>query len=1389
MKLHACIICLLIFVPASFSQQLDYYFDHLDIDDGLSNNTVLSITRDHLGFVWFGTNDGLTRYDGYDHIVYRHDRDDSTTISNNKIYHVMEDSRGDLWIATSHGLNLYQRERDSFRRFLHDPADHSSISHNMIRTIYEDENGTLWFGTLGGGLNKYDRERDQFSRYNFPDRYISSILEDSDGQFWIGTSAPGLILFNRAGNDFSYYPFPVYEEHGLKPQTGKTIYEDPMGNIWVCTEGAGLYQFDKQKKTFTNHYFNCGGNGLNSDIISDIFYHADGTYWIATDGGGINIFHPETNAFHQIRSMIADNSSLSSDAVYTFLSDHEGIIWIGTFGGGVNVLNPNQQEFQYFTQKAANPESLSHRSVLSFFEDSRDNVWVGTDGGGLNLFDRESGTFEHFRHDPANHGSLSANAVTCITEDSGGMLWVGTFAGGLNRFDPETKRFQRFTYRPEDSLSIGSNNVWKLLEDREKYLWVGTLDGLERYDPDKQVFDKVPVTERYGDPFPTRILSLFEDSRGQIWVGSKGLAILNRYNLTYSFIRDKDDKISALFGYDIRDFFEDVNGHIWIASEGAGLFRYDPVALELRNFTVRDGLPSDAIHQIVQDDSGNIWLSSNKGISRMDPETLTFRNYDVNDGLQSNQFAYSASLISRSGEVYFGGVNGFNIFHPERIKENTTPPKVYITDFSLFNEPVEIGGEDSPLSSHIMQTREITLPYRSVFTFRFTAINYIATQKNQYCYKLEGFDDWNDVGGQRMATYTNISPGRYTFRVIASNNDGFWNEEGAYVSITILPPFWRTYYAYVLYVVVFFTLMYFIFKYVLNRQRYKHDLMIKDLEKARIEEINQMKLRFFTNIAHEFRTPLTLIVGPLDKLMNSDMPVSSPVKKQLNIMGRSAGRLLRLINELMDFRKMELGRIKLHVVRADLVAFVYDVKTVFDEHARQHSIEYVFRYEKEIIETWFDKEKVEKVIYNILSNAFKFTPDYGKVVVEVKYAEPSRQSKKNGAPSAYAEIVVSDNGAGIPPEELNRIFDRFYQVKGSNPHAWSDGTAGTGIGLALARELTEFHKGEIRAESSVGAGSVFRVLLPIGKDHLDPDLVVESSRDEYTYQYSGGFYGTIPALQIASENSMQKDTGLSASIKKPTLLFVDDNPDMLTYIKSSLEEGYKIHLASNGIEGLENALKVLPDIIVSDVMMPGMDGIEMCRRIKSDMNTSHLPVILLTAKFSDDHTIEGFDAGADDYIAKPFNLRVLHSRIRNILDIREQLRARFRKEGILQPGEVTVTSADEQFLRKAMEVVEKYMADPDFRVGTFVSEMNMSRSVLYRKFEALTGQSVNEFVKNIRLKRAAQLLELNELNISEVTYEVGFSDPQYFSKCFGRHYGMTPSEYARKHVKTRSSSL
>jgi signal transduction histidine kinase/ligand-binding sensor domain-containing protein len=1062
-------------------QQSDYLFEHLTIDDGLSNNAVSSIVRDHLGFIWFATNEGLTRYDGYGFTVYQHIRDNPNSLSNNKVYSVFEDSKKNLWIGTRMGLNLYNREFDNFTRFVHNPADDHSLSNNLIRYIYEDNAANLWLATLGGGLNRFDEENKRFVRYNFPDRNVWAVLHDSQKNLWVGTGATGIYLLDWENNAFTHYDFPQQTRRGLKPVTGKTLYEDTKGNLWVCTEGAGLYRFDLERREFVEHFYaNKSNHGINSNIVSDIFQYDKENYWIATDGGGINIYNEATGIFRYVQNNITDIKSLSSNAIYSFLRDEDGVIWIGTFGGGISILNPHRQVFRFYTQRAMERFSLNHKSVLSFHEDVSGRIWVGTDGGGLNLFDPKNHTFKSYSHDASDIYSISSNVVTSIQEDSRGNLWIGTFAGGLNRFDHRTGRFHRYQYNPADPHSINSNNIWTLLEDSDHNLWVGSLDGLEFYSYEKNAFSKIPATEHNGRPFPGRILSLLQDSRGNIWVGSTGTAILNKFTREYDF----PEIFYELQDYDIRDLYEDRHGNIWIASEGAGLFMYNPVTSRFERYTTRNGLPSDAIHQIIQDNREIFWLSTSKGISRFDPIRQTFHNYNVSDGLQSNQFAYSASLYSKSGEIWFGGINGFNVFHPDFIKENRRAPKVYITDFLISNKPVEIG-ENSLLQKHIMLTREIRLPYQAVFTFRFTAINYISTAKNRYRYKLEGFDDWNDVGDQRMATYTNINPGKYVFRVIASNNDGVWNEEGASIAITILPPFWRTWIAYLFYIVAFGVLFYFILRFVINRQKYRHDLMIKDLEKSKIEEINQVKLRFFTDIAHEFRTPLTLILGPLDKIMTAQESIDPALRKQLHIMGRNAGRLLRLINELMEFRKIERGKVKLKVVKADLVSFLYDVKSVFDEHACTHDINFTFTSSVEVLEAWFDKEKMEKVIYNLLSNSFKFTPDWGSVNIEVSLVQKKIAGQEKGKAVDHARFTITDNGVGISPEELPRIFERFYQVKNQKSPSVSSGISGTGIGLALSKELIEFHRGDIIASSEPGKGSTFEVSFPVDKIHFN----------------------------------------------------------------------------------------------------------------------------------------------------------------------------------------------------------------------------------------------------------------------------------------------------------------
>ena len=1381
-----------------YSQPGEYKFEHLSIADGLSHNSVTSIIQDHKGFLWIGTIDGLNLYNGYNFRVFKADPFDSGSVSSNKITKLYEDSRDRLWIGTRNGLNYFDWNSFSFREISFDKyrVEGEPV---FVKAIYEDSDNNLWIGTYGMGLYLYDTENENLSQIPLEysggnidedlESMVSGIYEDSRGDLWIGTSRTGIFKMNR--KNFAYEFLNLDTENRLPENSMvKTIYEDREGFLWVCSERLGVFRIRPGDLKVQHFEYSSGKNSLSNNIVKDIFQDDQGYIWLATDGGGINILDPSTGDFRHLKYDVSDASSLSGNAIYTFYKDNRDILWIGTFGGGINILDPNKKPFYHFTQEESQPNSLSHPSVLSFEEDSEGLIWIGTDGGGLNLYDPETGEFKSYQYDPLNDYSLSSNAVTSVYEDSFGNLWVGTFSGGLNLLDRSSERFYNYQRDENEPLALSNDNVWVIYETRTKQLLIGTLGGLNLLDRKSMKFIPLEPERHAASLRLERILALNEDSEGNIWIGSNQLWKLSLRDTSFEKVPLVINHDTLQWEYDVREIMEDSRGIVWIGTEGGGLLKYNDERESFTSYTVNDGLSNNAVHEIIEDDYGFLWISTNGGLSKFDIEEGEFRNYDKSDGLQSSQFSYSAGLKTSDGLLYFGGVNGFNRFDPAQIKDNKDIPPVIITDFRLFNRPVHIGEKDSPLTDHISETEDLTLKHnQSVITFEFASLNYTSSQKNQYQYIMDGFEEeWNEVGSQRTATYTNLDPGEYIFRVRGSNNDGIWNKDGTSMKITILPPFWETKFAFFLYGMFIILLLFSFRRFAISRAQMKNELRLKDLEKQKIEEVNQMKMQFFTNISHEFRTPLTLILSPLEKLLHSDK--ADPVNNQLyRMMHRNAIRLLSLINQLMDLRKIEKGLMDLRLTRKDIVSFVNDIKTAFDELATEKRINFVFSSNIPNMEIWFDSDKTEKIVYNLLSNAFKFTSEGGKISVKVKLktAEQikSRQTRKfrkreaiiqPSLEAGYIEISVKDNGAGIAREDQDKIFQRFYQVHDSNSKKRN---SGTGIGLSLSRDLAKLHNGDLTLVSSPGKGSKFSLMLPIDHNYYSDEQFIKDnllSVDQNELEI-------IPEEAYVHENESEKlleDKSNEEHVS--SVLIVEDNPDVRNFIRLNLEGDYNICEAEDGRQGIEMARKQVPDIILSDIMMPETDGIEMAKILCRDDICSHIPIIFLTAKTAEQNKLKGLETGVIDYINKPFNPQILALKIRNIIEKQQKNAERIRKSMLLEPHEVQVESMDEKFLKKAMEIVEDHISDSEFDVQQFVAEMGMSRSVLYRKLRAVTNQSANEFINLIRLKRAAQLLSKNTMNVSEISYMVGFNDPQYFSKCFRKQYGKTPSQYASNPV-------
>lgn len=1356
-------------------------FKHLTKENGLSDNSSWGMIQDRNGFIWIGTPDGLNRYDGRKFKVFKYSIDDSNSLGANDVQALCVDKSGVLWIGTlGGGLNKYNPEQENFTKYIN-PYDSSKLANSII-TIYEDKSGFLWIGTHHGGLNMFDRKSGKFTTYkNIPDdpssisnNIIWTINEDSKSNLWIGTVGGGLNKFNRENKTFTRYLHNPKDPNSLSHNEVVNICEDKSGAIWVSTSGGGLNKFnykgDKQPFLFEHVKYDPNNPcGLPENYITFMLIDKNNVMWIGTGQGGLsrtisNLDDVSKLSFVSYKHDPLDLFSLSSNEIPYIYTDNSGLLWITTQGGGVNIFNPNQKRFNNYKHKQNDPFSLSGNYVTSVFEDKNGVIWIGTWDGGLNKWDRTKDKFTHFKHNPNDPSSLSSNRVTVIYEDKSGVLWVGTWNQGLNKFDRQTGKFYTYWHDPSNVKTISDNLIYSIIEDKSGVLWIGTANGgLCTYDRENDSFTHFNYKHDSSNILSsTHSSSIYlVDKSGALWISADdgGMISVDFQKNEFVHYKHQPNNPNSLSNDIITDVYEDKSGFFWIGTSGGGLNKFDKVNGQFRCYLTKDGLPSDNITGVLEDNNGYLWITTNDGLSKFNPRTESFRNYDIEDGLSSTALVKGCKI--KTGEMILGSDNGFVVFYPDSIKDNTNIPPVFITDFYLFNKPVQIGYDSltgrTILSKSIIECDEIELNFDDeVFSFEFAALDFEAPMKNKYAYKMEGFDkDWNYTDASRnLATYTNLDPGEYVFRVKGSNNDGYWNEQGASIKIIILPPWWRTNIAYLFYILFIAGTIYFIWRMQLKRIRNKHEYEMSRFEAQKLHEVDELKSRFFTNISHEFRTPLTLILGPVKQMI--EKLNEGKMKDDLSMVHRNANKLLELVNQLLDISKLESGNMKLQTAPQNIVPLVKALTLSFTTYAERKTITLKFNSSEGEIVVYIDEDKIEKIITNILSNAFKFTPEGGTIEVTV------RTDERN------SNIIISDTGVGIPKEKISKVFDRFYQVDGSHTREQE----GTGVGLSLTKELVELHRGKIEVESEEGKGTTFIVSIPLGSEHLKPEEIVEKDKAEDLEDEK-----LKPVYDEEIERKAFHYVELYENESLPLLLVVEDNKDVRTYIKDNLKTDYRILEAADGEDGWDKATEHIPDLIVSDVMMPEMDGFELCRKLKTDERTSHIPVILLTAKAAKEDKLEGFETGADEYLMKPFDTDELKSRTKNLIEQRKRLHEHFKGQGIIDYEKSKLTSIDKKFLQKALDIINKNIPQSEFGVESFAELLNVSRSVLHRKIVSLTGESPGDLIRYIRLKKAAQLIEQKFGNISEIALEVGYNNPTHFSEAFKKQFGVSPSQY------------
>lgn len=1344
-----------------FSQSNHYNFSKLDTYTGLSHNQVNAILKDPDGFLWFGTMSGLDRFDGYSFKIFRNNPNDSSSLFDNNILSLYGLPDGKMWVVTRARSGVYDAHTEKFDPNYYDYLSSMHLPPGAVLNIIKGNNGRYWFLYenldlyLYSGSDKSVVSFKQHLKINSSEK-IASLNETKDGKLWIVYQSGLLQQYDIRSNRL------ISSTSALqKLSTGINAYNlfiDRDGDVWIWALNQGCFLFHPQNNSIKQFNENSSPSKLNTNLVFQIVQDNNGLIWVSTDHGGVNLIDKKNNFnVSYLLNDPKDSRSLSQNSITVTYKDDNGIIWLGTYKQGVNYLNSNIVLFPHYHRQESNPTSLPYDDVNRFVEDKSGNIWIGTNGGGLIYFDRKNNQFKQYLHDPNNDNSLSSNVIVSLWIDHEEKLWIGTYFGGLNSFDG--KNFIRYKHSDKDSSSLANDNVWEIFEDREQNLWIGTLGGgVDILDRKSNRFQHYQYKQGVQSKVPLSYISgLLQDKKGNFWIGTVyGIAVLEKNKTTTDFYQQTDDK-NSLSNANVICFLEDSKGRIWVGTrEGLNLFNEQ--TKNFQRFTTADGLPDNTILNILEDDRQTLWISTPSGLCNAIPEQkengigFSIINYDEMNNLQNREFNDNAALKTRAGELIFGGPSGFNIINPSTIQKPVQHPKIFFTNLQILNENVEPGrviNNRVVLQQSITQLKSIDLKYKeNVFSIEFASLDFAHSNRDKYAYKLDGFNaDWLYTDGKlRRATYTNLGPGHYVLRVKVLNNNGSWSEEKT-LHINIAPPFWRTNVAYIMYALLIAGLLYLIRRITLERMRMRFEVQQQRREAERAHILDQLKTKFFTNVSHEFRTPLTLIISPLERIIKqlSD----DELKGQLNLVQRNAKRLLSLVNQLLDFRKMEVQEIKLHPSIGDIIGFSKDITNSFMDIAEKKSIRFSFSSNIDHLEIYFDKDKVEKILFNLLSNAFKYTHDNGEASVNLVYSEAA-----NNESDGTLAIEVKDTGIGIPADKQEKIFERFFQT--DVPESMVN--QGTGIGLAITKEFVKLHGGIVTVTSEPEKGTCFTVLLPAKKIY-DPSIKATTS----------------PILTEDVESISFEERQKSS--KKKTILIVEDNEDLRFYLKDNLKGQYHVEEATNGKEGWEKTKLLNPDLVVSDIMMPLMDGVEMARKIKNETLTAHIPIILLSAMGSEEKQLEGLKAGVNDYITKPFTFEILASKIRNLVAQQKLLQKRFHAQIEVDPSEVTITPVDEKFLKQALEIVEKHLDEPEFSVEDFSGEMFMNRVTLYRKILSITGKTPLEFIRSIRLKRAAQLLEKSGMSIAEIAYEVGFNNPKVFSKSFKEEFHVTPSQY------------
>lgn len=1368
------LLCLFVAAYAiTAAQPGNIKFTALTTKEGLSSNTVNTILKDRFGLIWFGTEDGLDKFDGTAFSVYRHSPGDSSGLQANEILSLHEDNKGNLWVGTSGGsLSLYDRKKDRFENFYADGSV-EAIDNDLIRGICSDYNGKIWIAHFSGVniLDPITRRVIKFevSVGNTKSKFKKSsicVFEDSKHRMWIGTTE-GLFQYDPKSKQIRHFQNSDHDGLGLIGNNVYTVAEDKMGNIWVGTN-EGLNLLKKEEDGFINYRKSLPNNPVTGRMRIYSLMVAGDTLWIGSDEGLI-LFDLKTGITSRYQHDERDSHSLTSKSVRYVYLDKQGICWLGTTRGGVNKYDKNLNLFNFVQSNVFDSKGLNASVVTSFAEKRDGKIYVGTDGGGLSLFDSKTKLFQKIPLVSKLKSTTSHLKILTLEKYGKNQLLIGTASSGLFVLDMATAKYRQLI-KGTTGVDLNSNEIYCVKEDRKGNIWVGTNgSGINILNNKFKVVARfTPTPAQKNDvqlPINAYIRDIIEDREGNFWIATHGggIAVFESMPKRFTIYNHSNSKLP---NNKVVCLLEDSQGHILAGTFGGGIGLFDKATKQFTVFSEKDGLPNSTVYKILEDHNGIIWVSTNKGISRIDIGTKKINNFNHHNGVQRNNFVRGSGHVSSDGVVFFGGLEGFNYFNPSFLKKNDNIPSVLITDLKISHQSVA-ASEDGPIQEHISVAKEINLDHKQNFALHFVGLTYTAAEQNQFAYKLEGFDkDWNYVGKTNSVSYTNLDPGEYIFHVKASNNDGVWDKRGASIKVRVHPPIWRTNYAYVVYALLIAALILYSRHKSLEKIRRKFALEQERLhveqerkEAERIHSLDLLKIKFLTNLSHEFRTPISLILGPADHLLNESNNIQS--RNHVHMIKRNARRLLNLVNQLLDFRKMEEQELSLNASAGDLVAFLREVSDSFKDLSERKKINFDITTNIDRFVTRFDHDKMERILFNLLSNAFKFTPEGGTVNLHL-----AKENNTVNLEGTLFVVRVSDTGIGIPLDKREKIFEHFFQH--ATPATILN--QGSGIGLSITSEFVKMHNGTIDVEGEEGCGAVFTIRLPF----VPVDTPIETtSLSSVVIDENRDTASTVNQVEESAISGIL----LTGRTELPTILLVEDNQDFRSYLKETLRISYNVVEAANGKEGWQKTLSNHPKLIVSDISMPVMSGIELCLKIKSDKRTCHIPVILLTALTGEQDQLKGLKTGAHDYITKPFNSEVLNTKIKNLLNLDTILKNTYTKQIKAPSPGVEHQSSDEVLLHSIVLYLEENLTNPQLSVEELSRHVGMSRSSLYFKLLELTGQTPVEYIRSVKLDKAAALLEKTDMNVAQIAYSVGFSTPNYFAKSFKAKFKVLPSEY------------